>query len=58
MLLISFASQPQFQKLMSVKATLVFMGAAIITRIVIAAAAISDGVDQDVVRVAQNTNIL
>ena len=58
MLLISFASQPQFQKLMSVKATLVFMGAVIITRIVIVVSAISDGVDQDVVRVAKNKNIL
>ena len=51
MLLISFNLQPRFQTLMSVQATLVFMEAVIITKIVIVAAAISDGVDQDVVRV-------
>ena len=51
MLLFSFTSQPRFQTLMSVQATLVFMEAVIITKIVIVAAAISDGVDQDVVRV-------
>ena len=50
MLLISFNLQPRFQTLMSVQATLVFMEAVIITKIVIVATAISDGVDQDVVR--------